>query len=551
MRLRDAIPLLALTLSLSAQTKPAFVSGRVVHGATGEPLRKASVSLIPAAEDAAAAPRSVVSAQDGAFQFTDVTPGSYQISAQRAGFLSQRGGPQPGRPTTITVKEGGEVTGVEIRLTPQGVIAGRVVDPDGDPVQGAQISVMRMVSTAGKVSLTPQPGASTNDLGEFRANNLPQGKYLVTATASRRGFGGGFRGGPPGGRSRVPEGEKEDMIVTYFPSSPSSQSATPLDVRAGSEINGVEIRLRRARILQVRGQVIGDLTKRVGLMLLPGEREAAGPGPLQMAQVEKDGSFTFSAVTPGSYQIVAQRMDRRPVMLARAPLLVGSGDIDNVTVRLQEPVTVTGALKFETANNAPMDIGSTRIFLQPAGGASNGFRDESIEGKIAENNAFTFTSVPPDKMIFYPYNLAAGVYLKSVRIGGQELIDTGIDLAVGGPQVQIEAVFATNGGSLSGRVMLDNKPASNYTVTAHPEPPRPFQPWLIKTATTDAAGNFTFRTLPPGDYRILAWEEIAKEFLSDTDFIKRFESSGPKVAIKESGAQSVDLAPVNTTESKQ
>ena len=433
----------------------------------------------------------------------------------------------------------------------QGVIAGRVIDPDGDPVQGAQINIMRMVSKAGKVSLTPQPGASTNDLGEYRAPNLPQGKYLVTATAPRRGFGGGFRGGPPGGRSRVPEGEKEDWVVTYYPSTASSQSATPVDVRAGNEINGVEIRLRRAPVLQVRGQVLGDLTKRLGLMLLPGEREASGPGPLQMAQVEKDGSFTFRAVTPGAYQIVAQRMERRPVTLARTPIQVATGDIENVSVRLQEPVTVTGSLKFETANNAPMDPTSARIFLQPAGAASNGFRDESVEGKIAENGTFTFTGVPPDKAIFYPYNLGPGVYLKSVRIGGQEFIDTGIDLASGGPQVQLEAVFGTNGGSLSGRVMLDNKPASNYTVTAHPEPPRPFQPWLIKTATTDAAGNFSIRTLPPGDYRVLAWEEIAKEFLSDTDFIKRFESSGPKVTIKESAGQTVDLAPVSTTESKQ
>lgn len=539
----------ALAGQQATPPKPALVSGRVIHAGTGEPLRKATVSLIPAGEENS--PRTMTSTPEGTFQFTNVSPGKYQVSAQRTGFLSQRAG-SAGRsaPSSITVTAGQEVTNIELKLTPHGVIAGRVVDADGDPVQGVQIGILRAVSQGGKMSLNAVQGAMTNDLGDFRAAGLPQGRYYVTATAPRQS--GGYRGpGGPGRGSRLPEGQKEDWVLTYFPSSVNTLGASPIEVRAGSDSSGINIQLRRAQILQVRGQVSGNPGQRLTLMLMPGERKIAVAmrGPNHATSVGKDGTFAFRTVTPGSYQLIAQRMDRRPVTLARMPVQVGTGDVDGLVVRLQEPVAVAGTLKFENATTAPADMGSARLYLQPADGGS-GMRDSSVEGKLQPNGAFAFSGVSIDRMILYPYNLADGVYLRSVKMGNQEMIDTGIDLATAGPQVQLEATLATNGGSLTGKVMLDGKPAPNYTVTVYPEQPRPFQPWLTRTATTDANGNFAIRTVAPGEYRALAWEEIAREFLSDTEFLKRFEAAGPRITVKESTAQTIELTPVNTTESK-
>lgn len=67
------------------------------------------------------------------------------------------------------LEPGSSVDDITIRLMRAGVIAGRVLDVDGEPVQGANVSV----SMPGlKKNTPPLPWAQTNDLGEYRIYNL-------------------------------------------------------------------------------------------------------------------------------------------------------------------------------------------------------------------------------------------------------------------------------------------------------------------------------------------------------------------------------------------
>ncbi|MBI4907184.1 MAG: carboxypeptidase regulatory-like domain-containing protein [Acidobacteria bacterium] len=553
------------------QPKPASISGRVVHAGTGEPLRKATVSLIPSGTEEAI-PRTAITAPEGTFSFDNVTAGKYQITASKTGFLSQRMGSAGGRisaSSSITVQAGQATTGVDLKLTPQGAVTGRVVDGDGDPVQGAQITIVRIISTGGKTGLTPASVGYSNDLGEFRVASLPQGRYLVSATVRNAFRGGPGPGGPPS-RSRVPEGVKDDWVLTYFPSSTTASGASPVEVRAGMDTAGVTIQIRRAPILTVSGHVSGNLGpapeqeqstrrgpgggSRVGLMLVSGDRDASFvQGPGQTATVDGSGKFVFHNVTPGAYQVIAQRFDRRPVTLARLPIQVGNNDIEGLNIALQEPVTVTGILKFDALNNSPVDQGSTRLYLQPAeSGSSPGFGmgGNSAEATLKPDGGFSISGVSRERLVLYAYNLPQGAYLRSVKVGGQEMIDTGLDLTTAGPQVQVEAIIGMNGSIIQGTLLQDGKPVPAYTMSVHPEPAHPNQPWLTKTTTTDANGKFTFRALPPGEYRVFGWEEIAREFLTDTEFLKRFETSGVRVTLKESAPVTVEVSPVATTESK-
>src|SRR6185369_6022755 len=102
-------------------------------------------------------------------------------------------------------------------------------------------------------------------LGEFRIPNLPPGRYFVSATARRSegifNAGRGGRGGrgvqAAGGGRGSPVETIEDYVTTYYPNLTDANGASGLDLVAGSEMRGIDIRLRKTRFHRVAGSVTG------------------------------------------------------------------------------------------------------------------------------------------------------------------------------------------------------------------------------------------------------------------------------------------------------
>ena len=74
-------------------------------------------------------------------------------------------------------------SGLSLKLLRTGAISGRVLDTDGEPVMGANIQIQ--VASQKKGAARPGFGATTNDHGEYRAFNLPPGKYRISASYTR------------------------------------------------------------------------------------------------------------------------------------------------------------------------------------------------------------------------------------------------------------------------------------------------------------------------------------------------------------------------------
>src|SRR6185503_10881105 len=93
---------------------------------------------------------------------------------------------------------------IQLKLTPQSVIIGRVYDQDGDPVENAQVQVMRYTYPRSGRQLSTVGTGTTNDLGEYRVAGLAPGRYYVSATG-RGGLAGrlaGLIGGGGGARGK-------------------------------------------------------------------------------------------------------------------------------------------------------------------------------------------------------------------------------------------------------------------------------------------------------------------------------------------------------------
>src|ERR1700731_4348437 len=114
------------------------------------------------------------------FKIEDMKPGRYNVRVKRNGFLEA--GKHRGRyhSQALTLKRGQEIKDLVFRMQPAAVIAGKIVDAEGDPVAGAIIYVTR--SGSGARSNVPFGSFhSTNDLGEYRIFDLPPGRYLLLA----------------------------------------------------------------------------------------------------------------------------------------------------------------------------------------------------------------------------------------------------------------------------------------------------------------------------------------------------------------------------------
>jgi protocatechuate 3,4-dioxygenase beta subunit len=540
---------------------PGSVEGRVLS-ATGEPLRKVSLSLRP--NGRGGGNYSTTSATDGSFRFGSVDPGNYALTGERTGYVRETLSSPGGQTKVIEVVSEKNTAGIELKLTPQSVIAGHVFDEDGDPMQSVNVEVWRYTYPRGRRQLTPSQGGSTNDLGEFRIANLAPGRYFVSATArggilDGGGRGGrGARGGARGGRGG-PADAVEDYVTTYYPNLTDANGASGLDLVAGSEMRGIDIRLRKTRFHRVAGSVTGlpaaataaDAAKQKGkgkagdgfipggggviLALTPrsgGGRQIAGA-----AVNAADGTFEFAAVPPGSYYVVAQAPG--PVqqrVTARVPVDVGTSDVNNVAVRLQPAMAVSGKVTVDSSQPA-VRLSSVRLTFTPAE-PGPGNQGRNGQTQLADDGSFQ-TELAADAYIVEAGGLPDGYYLKSVKLAGREMTDATLDLSYGGGPIDV--VLAPAAGDVTGSVQnARGEPAASVQVTVVPTT-FSLRRDMNKLVTTDASGNFTLHGLPPGDYRIFAWEEVETNAWMDRDYRQPFESSAASVRVQESTTPSVTL----------
>jgi protocatechuate 3,4-dioxygenase beta subunit len=561
--------LLFLLLSLQATPSPktandagSTVSGTVVNSLTGEPLRKANVTLMRASSGGPPRPGSdgqmawsATADASGAFTFTQVEPGRYRISAERNGFVAARD------TSLVEVKAQQPTASVQVKMQPQGVVTGRILDEDGEPMARIEVTLMRNQYVQGRKMLVPAGGSNTNDLGEYRIFGVNPGRYFLLARRNRTapgfgpgGFGPGGRG--PGGRGGRASVEAESIYVPiYFPGVTDTASAAQLEIGAGSQLQGMDLRMRKVAAVTVSGRVVmpelppapaekdsdpAERFRRGGprsfVMISP--RGDLGNAGASNASVDGEGKFEIVSVTPGSYILIAQgTMGNDQRYSARMNLEVGPGGVEGLVLTPAPPVEVTGSVK--TEGNETADFSRVNVYLsakEPGSLLPGGF------GRADKDGNFTLR----DTQAGVAYRvivsgLPAGWYLKSAQLGDQSVLEPGLTLVSGAP-ASLRLLISSAGGAVSGTVNHDDgQPVkAGVTVILWPKSASD-RTDITQTAFTDSQGKFSFKGVAPGDYRLAAVEPFESGAHHDPDFLKPLEASSESVSVKERGSESKTL----------
>jgi hypothetical protein len=468
----------------------------------------------------------------GQFELKGVFPGRYVLSATCNGYLEQRYGQRtPGESGAIlNLSRGQKLSGLSLRLIQAAVIYGHVYDEDGIPAPDAVVSELHPVYINGQRQLRSGTVVRTNDLGEYRIWGLNPGQHFVLAEFVR---------------TRLATVRSEiGYLPTFYPGVLDAAHAAPIMVSGGDEFAGANIDLQPARTVRIRGHIYGaGLHARVFLLLRDISAIGAFVPPVYAHQ--REGDYELYNVTPGQYFIYAASEDGRGPMIAREPLDVTDTNLDAVDLTLQPGINLSGIIRVE--GNPRLDSASWRITLSPR---NLRFALGHTPSAVSNHGSFSLQNLYPGDYDVQVDDLPATYFLRSARAGA-DVLDQGLSITLPhGPRF-LDILISPNGATIDGVVSKDQQPYSGATVTLVPDPPHRLEQHLFKLAATDQFGRFLLQGVPPGDYKLFAWESVEHAAYTNSDFLRPFEVRGESARVSEGSHVTVNLELIPKTEAGQ
>jgi hypothetical protein len=531
---------------------------------------------------------------EGKYYFPGLTPGSYRVLASAGGFVRSEYGQKRmnGAGLPIAVGANQKVNDANIALTQTGAISGRITDVNGQPIVLADVFALKAAYQEGQRTFVQVLSSKTDDRGEYRIFWMTPGLYYVDVIVpdgtnvsnlimnadgldtqasmnANRNVARDVLSRPIG----TGAGPNEAHVPVYYPTTTDPQQARVVDVRPGQDIRGLDITAIRVLTRTIRGTVFNGVTRQLPSSTFPAQVRLLATDPAQQpvnGTVDPTGRFEISRVVPGNYVLFgmmrptpAPNTPPTEVLWASMPLEVRDRDILDLSLATLPGIATQGRITLEGVNGPSPSMAGVFIGMRPdpliTQGAPSPSGQTTTEGTfnlpptnpgkfrvyvipmLAPNNPGLLSGVPPGPPALRELN----PYVKSIKAGGVDVIDTGLTLASGMETVNVEIVLGTNAGAVSGRVLNEQKqPVDGAVVGLIPAAvsARGFRMDMYKSTSTDPDGRFQLQGLPPGEYKVFAWDDIDKNALVDLDFMRPFESLGTLVRVNEGEKPTLEVS---------
>jgi hypothetical protein len=507
-----------LTLAQAPRSPFAAVGGVVLNDVSGNPIRRAAITL--STLDSPLLESLTFSESNGAFGFTDIPPGKYQLRVTLDGFQpAWFGASTYNRPRgTLKLAAGDIRYGITFRLRPLGSISGVVLDPDGDPLPNAQIRVLKSAWERLKPAYETAGWAMTDGSGHYHAQNVVPGQYLVMATQP---YMPALLMQP-----EVAAGEtaSQKMFAAQFYADASQMSAaSPVQMAEGQDIEGIDFHLniRAAAALHGKVTVPPDLpaNANVQISVYPQDRLSDGDQSTTAfaAAFPPNYEFHIASLAAGTYVIAASLSagghDYRAVERFELP----PGGLE-LTLHPDRGIDLTGRVDLEGGQVAE----PFKVSLVP-GGYPPG--RNPIQAEVKLDGTFVVPNVIPGIWDIDVSPVPPGGYLKAMRLGDQDVLteDMTIDPGTRDP---LHIVVSTRGAVVAGTVTVPPGVARSARAVMLLAPYGKYAQVLSFYSRTNAddSGHFEIKGVTPGRYKLYAFEELDPSAYEDPGFLKPFEA---------------------------
>ncbi len=568
----------------TATTGTASISGTVVVAGSGAPARRARVTL-SGIEPRGVLTR--VTGDEGRFAFTGIPAGRYSLSASKPGHVTVIYGqhrPGAGRAGTPIQLADGQQFQARLQMPRGGVITGTILDERAEATPGIQIRAMRAVIQRGERTLQSAGSGTTDDRGVYRIFGLQPGEYVVCATprgsiavdmermqveleALRRKLetvepadtiaAQDARESATFLKSQDGEAPQQTGFAPVCYPGSGSPAAGAIVLGIGEERMAVDFQLQAVPLARVEGTVVnpsGAPLQNVQVTLA-----AAGDVALlanRTARADGDGRFRILAVPPGQYTLTARAAvrlsrDATPTPQTAAEKVIAAGQaraasgrvqlwstldvavegagLTDVVLSLHPGVSVSGQVAFDGATQPPADLSRVRVTLNPLNppGVMRGLASAAT-GRVDAAGRFTIPDVAPGRYRLSASGGGSGWSVESAAMAGQDAADFPLEIRANQNVTGVTITFTDRQTELTGAVVDErNQPVSAYTVVVYAADPRY---WVgvsrrIQATRPGTDGRFTFRNLPPGDYRLATLFDPEPGSWYDPAFLQQLEAS--------------------------
>ena len=126
-----------------------------------------------------------------------------------------------------------------------------------------------------------------------------------------------------------------------------------------------------------------------------------------------------------------------------------------------------------------------------------------------------------------------------MRRDGEPVLDGLVDLT---NTNFVEVFLNTNAGVISGRIVDESgHPTESGVHGLLLADPFKFPLSFYRQFTTDRAGAFSLRAIPPGNYRVYSWKDIPPTMYFDPDLLQRSRTRAAVVRVNERSEVSIDV----------
>jgi hypothetical protein len=551
---------------LAPQTDTAAIQGRVVDGQTGNLLARARVRL----HGPGGLQRTSQTDESGNFAFTALPAGLYSLTADKARYLPGRY-PESGRTLRSNARLffpllDGQVLNGGMSLFRGDAISGRVVDSHGEPVEFANVQVMRL-PRSGSGRPTSRGGGATNDLGEFRVSRLEPGNYLLLVQPRR---------------DVQEDGPAAQSVPTFYPGVSMREQALPITLERGASMTGLELTLVDGTMSRVTGALF-DSNGRAAISgfvnvraIVDGLAEAFDSAT---APVKSDGTFELR-LAPGKYQIEGRAMRPGTVgplqpgdeQVGMAQITVTGQALSDVTIWLGGGAKVTGRVVFEGSTATPpmpSNPGRFRVsFSSPEGPGCRMGRSN-----LGPNWTFSVDGLL-GTCVARVDNSLGSLTVRGVILNDVDLMDRPVTFESGQQLRNVEVIVTNKRTDLTFQVADDRgQPTREYVALVFPVDkghwiqrsryvrafvPAPLPPDQAVDATELSAAGGAFAAppaatidsitdLPPGDYYAVAFDDLESEAVHDPALLDSLTRVATRITLTDKAATEVSLRLIKST----
>lgn len=519
----------------------------------------------------------------GQFVFEGLRTGRYYVNVTKPGFVSLSYGQRRvnGAGTAIPINDG-ERRAIEMQLPRSAVITGMILDERGEPSINTSVRAMRYTMTGGRRRAQQVANDQTDDRGIYRLHSLQPGEYAVCAVARNMGPINdaqriqmeleSIRRSMENAQSAAVRQQMAQRLAQLqaqrvdqteptlgyapvcFPASSATPSAT-VTVAAGEERSGIDLQMIMIPVARIEGTVVapgGTIPREMQLMLMNAD-ESMADVERQGTRVEPSGRFAFQNVSPGRYTLMARTMSfgpppppnappaaKDPMLWAAAEVTVNGQDISDVVLELQRGITVSGQLTFQpTTLPPPTDLTRAQVSIFPFAPDSGTMMSMGPppQGKVDASGRFTIPDVVPGK-----YRMSASVIgtqgwvVDTITAGGQDVLDFPLEIKGSRDVTGVVVTFGDRQTELSGTVATaKGEPATEPTILLYPTDQRYWTPGSrrIRTIRAGADGQYLFRMVPPGEYRLTTLVDPEPGIWYDREVLEQLDTSSIRVILAE------------------